>query len=217
MSGQAPLHVIPWLLSRASGIVALGAVSASVLLGLALAAKAIPARWRRTAGPLHRQVALLAVTAILAHALLLLGDAWLAPGWRGLAVPFALSYRPAFTGLGVIAAYLALLLGPSFYLRRRLGARRWRVLHRLTVAIWGLAVVHALGSGTDGGSLWLRVLALLPLPGVVYLLVARTFGPRLHAVPTAARAPAGRRGGRAELERRPVARELEAERRAAPG
>jgi methionine sulfoxide reductase heme-binding subunit len=62
--------------------------------------------------------------------------------------PFALSYRPAFTGIGIIARYLAVLLGASFYLRRRLGTRRWRSLHRLTVVIWVLSAGHALGAGS---------------------------------------------------------------------
>ncbi len=217
MSAGSPLDHIWWLVSRASGVVALGAVSLSVLLGLALAAKALPSSRRRSAAGLHEQLALLALTAITAHALALLGDGWLAPGWRGIAVPFALHYRSLFSGLGVIAAYLAFLLGPSFYLRKRIGARRWRQMHRLTVAIWVLGVVHALGTGTDGAAIWLRVVALLPLPGVVYLLVLRALAPRPHAVPAVGRPLGTARGGRHGVARRPVSRELEPEGGAASG
>jgi hypothetical protein len=71
-----------------------------------------------------------------------------------IADPFARAlllggFRPtvAGTGAGIIAGYMAVLLGPTFYLRRRLGARRWRRLHRLTPLIWVLAAVHTLARG----------------------------------------------------------------------
>ena len=126
---------------------------------------------------LHEHIALVALIAIAVHGLALLGDNWLKPGWRGITVPFALSYRPSFTGLGIIAGYLALLLGPSFYLRRRLGVRRWRKLHRATVVVWVLGVVHTLGSGSDGGKLWLRAVVLAPVIPIVYLMLLRLGSP----------------------------------------
>ena len=99
---------------------------------------------------------MVALVAIAVHGGSLMGDAWLRPGLAGITIPFALHYRPGFTGLGIIAGYLAVLLGPTFYLRRRIGTRMWRRLHRLTPLIWMLAAVHTLGSGSDASSLWLR-------------------------------------------------------------
>ena len=131
MSRAQPLRYVWWLVSDASGIVALVLISASVMLGLAMAARVLTRPSLKRACPrLHEQVALTALAAIAVHGLALLGDHWLKPGWRGITIPFALSYRPGFTGIGIIAGYLAVLLGPSFYLRRRIGARRWRTLHR---------------------------------------------------------------------------------------
>ena len=112
------------------------------------------------------------------HGLALLGDGWLKPGWRGIIVPFALGYKPGFTGIGIIAGYLAVLLGPSFYLRRRIGVRRWRTLHRATVIVWILSAVHALGAGSDAPRLWLRAVVLVPVAPIVYLLIVRTLGAR---------------------------------------
>ena len=60
-----------------------------------------------------------------------------------------MDHEPLFTGLGIIAGYLAALLGLSFYVRRRIGAKRWRTLHRCTVLVYVLGVVHTLGAGTD--------------------------------------------------------------------
>ena len=174
MKPAAPIHLIWWLVSRASGIIALVLISLSVLMGLAMAARVLgrPAI-KRAVARLHEHVALVALVAIAVHGLALLGDQWLKPGLRGIAVPFALSYRPSFTGLGIIAGYLALLLGPSFYARKRIGARRWRKLHRFTVAVWILSVVHTLGSGSDRSKLWLQCIVLAPVVPIVYLLVLR--------------------------------------------
>lgn len=174
MNSAQPLQYLWWLVSRASGIVALVLISVTVVFGLAMAAKALrrPAH-KRAVMRLHEHLALTALAAIAVHGLALLGDHWLKPGWRGIAIPFALSYRPGFTGAGIIAGYLTLLLGPSFYLRRRIGARRWRALHRGIVIVWVLSAVHALGAGSDGTTLWLRILVLSPIPAIAYLLVLR--------------------------------------------
>ena len=177
MTRSHPLRYVWLLISSASGIVALVLISASVVLGLAMAARVLtrPGH-KRTAARLHEHLALAGLTAIGGHGLALLGDRWLKPGWQGLTIPFALHYRPAFTGIGIIAGYLALLLGPTNYLRRRIGARRWRTLHRATVIVWVLSAVHALGAGTDGAKLWLRVVVLIPVAPIIYLLVVRLSG-----------------------------------------
>ena len=210
----APLHVIWWLVSRASGVIALVLISLSVIMGLAMAAKVLrrPAL-KRAAVRLHEHVALIALAAIAIHGAALLGDTWLKPGLRGITVPFALSYRPAFTGAGIIAGYLAVLVGPSFYIRRRIGAKRWRALHRATALVWILAVVHALGSGSDAAAVWLRAVVLVPAVPIVYLLVLRGLSPRRagqsasasgrsERVPTLAQVPREARRPRHDEQRR---------------
>ncbi len=174
MQLSVPIHDLWWLISRASAVIALVLITATVLLGLAMATRTLrdPGR-RRTAMKLHEDIALVSLAMIAVHGLTLLGDAWLKPGLSGIAVPFSMPYRPLYTGLGIIAGYLALLLGPSFYLRRRIKARRWRKVHRLTPVVWVFAVVHTLGAGTDSGSLWLRAIVLSPIPVLAYLLTVR--------------------------------------------
>jgi methionine sulfoxide reductase heme-binding subunit len=169
-----PLHYLWWLISRASGVVALALVALSVLMGLSMAARAIPRPgWKRTIARLHEHVALTALAAVGLHGVSLLGDAWLKPGLRGIAIPFALHYRPGFTGAGIIAGYLMVLVGPSFYVRRRIGAGRWRKLHRMSAAIWILSVVHTLGAGSDAAALWLRAVVMAPVAPLAYLVVLR--------------------------------------------
>ena len=89
--------------------------------------------------------------AIAVHGITLLGDHWLDPGILGITVPFVIDHEPVFTGLGIIGGYLAAILGLTFYVRRRVGTRRWRNLHRLTPVVYILGVIHTLGAGTDAG------------------------------------------------------------------
>lgn len=215
MKPAEPINYLWWLVSRASGIVALVLISLSVLMGLAMATKVLRRPGvRRAVARLHEHVALVALVAIALHGVSLLGDQWLKPGWRGITVPFALSYRPSFTGLGIIAGYLAALLGPSFYLRRRIGARRWRKLHRATIAVWALAVIHTLGAGSDRSKLWLQCIVLAPGVPVVYLVVLRLLpgearDPRRPQRPASARSSAIDHSGRSHRppapERQPIA------------
>jgi len=179
MSAKDPSAYIWWLVSRASGIVALGLVTAAVLVGLTLAGRVLRRPGlNRTLMRLHEHLALVGLGAIAVHGLALLGDPWLHPGARGLAIPFAMSYRPLFTGLGIIAGYLAAVLGLSFYLRRRIGVKLWRRLHRATLLVWVLGVVHTLGGGSDAATSWLRSFVLLPAIPIAYLFVLRIFPSR---------------------------------------
>lgn len=112
------------------------------------------------------------------HGLSLMADPWLRPGLSGVTIPFTMSYRPLYSGLGIVAGYLAALLGLSFYARRRIGVKRWRKLHRATVLVWVLGVVHALGAGSDAATQWLRAFVLLPSIPIVYLTVLRVLQSR---------------------------------------
>ena len=122
-----PMDYAWWLASRASGIVALVLIALSVAIGLAMAAKA----FRKPGLPriliaVHEHAALAALVAIAVHGITLLGDSWLNPGPVGIAVPFVMDHEPVFTGLGIVGGYLAAILGLTFYIRRRIGTRRWR-------------------------------------------------------------------------------------------
>ena len=185
-----------WLASRSAGIVAFVLIATAVVLGLVMAGKMTSRPGlKRNLVKIHEQVALAALVAIGAHGVLLLGDGYLRPGNTGISIPFTLPYRPLWTGMGILAGYLALILGPTFYLRRRIGARRWRQIHRATVVVFVLAVAHSLGSGTDGASLWFWVMVFACAALVAGLLVVR-YGrkaprrakppPRPAPVPTAA-------------------------------
>ena len=136
------------------------------------------------------------------------------PGSAGLTVPFTMGYRPLFTGLGIIAGYLAALLGLSFYVRRRIGVKPVAAgctARRCSSGCSG--VVHTLGAGTDAATVWLRAFVLAPAIPIVYLLVAR-FWPQ--AVARRRRGCARRRPRRSPPRAPPAAADTQrAERRAA--
>lgn len=181
-----------WLASRSAAIVAFVLITTAVVLGLLMASKVVKKPgMKRNLVKVHEQVALAALVAIGAHGVLLLGDAWLKPGITGITIPFTLEYRPLWTGLGIVAGYLALLLGPTYYWRRRIGSRRWRQIHRATVVVFVLAVAHSLGSGTDGASTWFRVMVLGSAAIVLALVALRyTRAPRRAKSRRAASRPA---------------------------
>ena len=174
MTAPDPTAHAWWLASRASGITAFLLVSCSVLIGLAMATKMLRGRVKAPVlVKLHEHLALAGLVAIAVHAIALLGDAWLNPGPTGLLVPFAMDHEPLFTGLGIIAAYLAALLGLTFYVRRRIGTKRWRALHRLTLVVYVLGVIHTLGAGTDAATPWLQAILLLTGAPILFLALLR--------------------------------------------
>jgi sulfoxide reductase heme-binding subunit YedZ len=170
-----------WITSRAAGISALVLASVAVAAGLAIGGGPLRGRAAQVRS-LHEALSLATLAALALHALALLGDGWLRPGLSGIAVPFAGSYRPLWTGLGIIGGYGLAALSLSYYFRARIGVARWRRLHRFVAAFWLLGVVHTLGAGTDAGQPWMLALtAVVVLPPLILL------GLRLHV-----RLPVGR-------------------------
>lgn len=168
---------LPWLASRALGVVAMLLLGTTVGLGLFMAGRlssrpGAMARLRR----FHEAAAIVTVGFIGAHGGVLLFDRFLHPGLVGVTVPFTMHYRPLFTGLGVVAGWGAAALGLSFYARRRIGVRRWRRLHRLMIVVYLLSLTHVVGAGTNGLSRWmLMTLSVLTAP-VVFAFSLRLLG-----------------------------------------
>lgn len=185
-----PFHYTFWLASRAAGIVGFIALGLVALLGLVNALKLVDVRTAARLRPYHERLALTGLACITAHGLLLLGDSYLKPSITQLAVPFTLSYRPLWTGLGIIAFYCLAAFGLSFYQRRRLGAKRWRSAHRFASIAFILGAIHALMAGTDARSPLLLGIILFFLAAIVIMGAMRALGmPAKKAPRTQARRP----------------------------
>lgn len=150
-----------WALGRGTGAVALALFTVTLVLGI-VARSGRPALGLGRFGiaELHRTAALTGVALVTVHVVSLLFDPYAQLQVVDLAVPFLGSYRPVLLGLGTLAVDLLLVVTVVSLLRHVVGARVFRAVHWLTYVLWPLALVHALGTGTDAGSLWLQGLAV---------------------------------------------------------
>lgn len=163
----------PWWIARASGVTALVALSLDVSCGLMLSTGAGKA-WlpRGLAVELHRWLSPITLALVAGHAAILLVDGAVPFDALDLLVPFVAPYRPAAVGVGVIAAYLAVVVHVSFALRKRIGTRWWRRLHALSFVSYAGALIHTLAAGTDAARPWMLAVVGPPVV-VVFALLAR--------------------------------------------
>jgi sulfoxide reductase heme-binding subunit YedZ len=106
----------------------------------------------------HRALALLTVLTMGGHLLLVFLDQFTKFNVLEVLVPFVTSYRPFWTGLGIIAAYAVVAVFASFYIRGNLGYRMWRYIHYATFGIFLAALFHGTSVGTDASAIWARLL-----------------------------------------------------------
>jgi sulfoxide reductase heme-binding subunit YedZ len=164
-----------WITSRAAGGAALLLASASVAIGLMISARRTATN-KRDLRSVHEALSLSALAMVVIHGLSLLGDAYLDPGLAGIAIPFVSFYRPLWTALGILAGYGLALLGLTYYLRDRIGASRWRRLHRLTALFWVAAIVHTIGAGSDAAEPWFLAISGAFVVPAALLLALRWLG-----------------------------------------
>jgi methionine sulfoxide reductase heme-binding subunit len=175
-----------WITSRAAGTMALLFSSIAVAVGLTMGGKLLKRRGAdlRVA---HEALSLATIVALAVHAVALLGDSFMHPSLADVTIPFASSYMRVWTTIGIVGGWLMIILGLSFYARRRIGQQRWRRLHRFTALAWLLGLAHSLGEGTDAGEAWFLVAtAVVTVPALV-LLVVRLAGAQRTAAAGAAR------------------------------
>ena len=164
-----------WITSRAAGAAAMLLASASVAVGLMMSSKRKDAN-KRDLRAIHEALSLITLAMVALHGLSLLGDSFFHPGLSGIAIPFVGSYRPIWTGIGIIAGYGLAALGLTYYLRDRIGAARWRRLHRLTAIFWLLAIVHTVQAGSDAAQLWFLAIGGAVVIPAALLLALRWLG-----------------------------------------
>jgi len=166
-----------WYAARASGIAAYVVLSVVVSLGLGLGGKAQNKRWPRfSIEDIHRFGGLLVGSLVTIHVLTIAMDSFLPFSIVNLVVPFTAKYRPIWTGLGIAAAEILLALAVTNHYRKRLPYRFWRTAHYLNFAVWGLASLHGLMSGTDRGVWWLAIIYGVCFAAPVMLLFWRFGG-----------------------------------------
>ena len=140
-----------WYANRSLGWVSYGLLWTATCLGLSLSGRVVRGRTAGLLAELHRFSAGLALGFLAVHALALLGDRYVGTDVVGVLVPFRFPERSTWVGLGQLAAYAAVAVYGSVWVRRRAGYRFWRALHYAAFGAYGLATLHLLGAGTDVG------------------------------------------------------------------
>jgi DMSO/TMAO reductase YedYZ heme-binding membrane subunit len=173
-----------WYVIRATGIIAYVLLAISVVLGLLITGRVVPSgRPRVDVYEIHLFTSLLALAFALAHALSLLLDNFVTFSPVQILVPFTSNYRPFSVALGIVGIYLTAAVYGSFWIRRRIGYRRWRVFHYMTFAAFVLLTIHGILSGADAHTAWMIVIVIAACLTVTALTI-------YHAAPAR---PASRR------------------------
>jgi sulfoxide reductase heme-binding subunit YedZ len=148
-------NTLLWYTARAAGMVSLVFLSAAVVLGLLARMRVEGRRWPRfLTAAVHRDLALLSLVFLALHIVTAVVDPFTSLGLGAAVVPFGSYYRTFWLGLGTLSVELMLAVVVTSLLRRWIGRRTWRAVHWLAYAVWPMAVVHGLGTGTDAFSLW---------------------------------------------------------------
>lgn len=150
-----------WYITRAAGWVAYFLLWFSMVWGLVIPTKF----FERYLSPtfvvdFHEYISLLAIGFVVLHVSVLLIDQYLPFTLVQILVPFMSTYRPLWVGLGVIGAYLGLLVTITFYLRKRIGQKRFKSIHTLSIVGYLSVVLHAFFAGSDSS---------LPAVQLIYL------------------------------------------------
>ena len=173
-----------WYLTRATGLVALVLLTASMALGLLSSV-----RYQRPAWPrfvivgLHRNASLLALVFTGLHIVTTLADSYAPIKVQDVVIPFISAYRPLWLGLGTVAFDLMIALIITSLVRTRISYRSWHLVHWSSYLCWPVAVLHGLGTGSDTPVTWVLGLTV----GCVALIAGLTgwrlgYGWPTHAI-----------------------------------
>jgi sulfoxide reductase heme-binding subunit YedZ len=164
-----------WYLTRATGLVSLVLLSATVVLGVVASVGWTTERWPRfLSQAVHRNLSLFCLVLVGLHVVTTVADGYVPIGYLDAVIPFQTPYRPLWVGFGALAFDMLLAVAITSGLRRRIGTRAWRNVHWLAYVCWPIALLHGLGSGTDA-----RLSLALIITGLCVASVVGAVGWRL--------------------------------------
>lgn len=163
-----------WYASRAAGIAAYLCLWIGLVGGLLMSSAwfdGIVNRARLLA--IHQTASITGIVLGFGHALILIPDRWTHFGPIDVLVPFGSYYERVDVAIGTLSLYLSAIVVGSFWLRRRLGMRLWRLLHYSSFLAFSGALWHGIRVGTDSNEPWLIGLYFVTSSAVVFALVLR--------------------------------------------
>jgi predicted ferric reductase len=191
---------IYWYLARGSAFVAFSLLWLSMVFGLMITNR-VARLW--PGGPiafdLHQYFSLLGLGFGLFHALILTGDQYIKAGLYQVFLPFAYqNYKPIWIGIGQLALYAWIIVIASFYLRKKIGNKLWRMIHFVSFLAFSLVLVHGVVSGSDSQQAWANFFYWFSGGSVLLLLFYRIMVTTGNQKPSQRNSTAGR-NSRGEL------------------
>ena len=169
---------VAWLVARAAGLVAFALLTISVTLGLALSTRLLGGRRGKMLLGWHQTIMWTGLAMVGLHGTALALDPVMRFGFTGVLVPGLAPWRPLPVAAGIVTGWIMLTLATSFHVRRRIGQRRWRLMHYASFAGFAIGLYHALNVGTDlTGTRGLIFAGIVAAP-VLWLVYARILLPR---------------------------------------
>jgi methionine sulfoxide reductase heme-binding subunit len=166
--------MLAWYSVRALGFLAYIVLSASVLYGLLLSTKILDSIAHRPVSfSLHKDLAIVGMILAAFHGGLLTFDQSFNFTPAAILVPFNSPYAPVTVGIGQLTFYGSIVITLSFYVRRHIGQRAWRLLHYVTFLSFIGATFHGIASGSDSGQRWAFYLYLGTVALAIFLLTYR--------------------------------------------
>jgi sulfoxide reductase heme-binding subunit YedZ len=173
-----------WYATRASGIMALVLLTATMVLGLVTTTRVKARNWPGfVQQELHRRISIIAVVFVAIHVLTSVLDTFVSISWLSIVVPFTSSYARLWVGVGAISLDLMLAVFVSSLLRPYIKPGTWRALHWLAYVSWPVALAHTFGMGTDSREPWVIALGVVCAAAVAGGVLWRLMRPGTTAAP----------------------------------
>jgi DMSO/TMAO reductase YedYZ heme-binding membrane subunit len=172
-----------WYVTRGAAATAYLLLTAVMAFGIILSFRGLEGLmrgWR--VYDLHQVLTLLLLGFVGLHLATLYLDPFEPFSLLKLVWPFAETYRPLGTALGVLTLYLLVLVALSSWGRRLLSTRLWYLLHLASYVAFVLVTIHGLLTGADSRTPWM----LGVYTGSSALVVILTLG-RIYFATQAAR------------------------------
>lgn len=175
---------IAWFISRGAGIASYLLITGSMIYGLMIttrtASGAVPAP---VTFSMHEFISWLGLALALTHAVVLMWDRYIKYSPANILIPFNSSYRPVWIGIGQVAFYISALVIASFYAKKRIGHKAWRMIHYISFVTFLLVTLHGIQAGTDSNTTAMQIVYITSLATVLFLTVIRILTAKLAKAP----------------------------------
>jgi sulfoxide reductase heme-binding subunit YedZ len=177
-----------WYGARTAALAAYIVLSLALLTGMALRTALLSSLARnRAVLAVHSFLSWFWVPLVGVHVVALVLDATARIGIADLVIPFVSAYRGDIgnhnrgVSLGTIGFLVLMLVLFTSLLRRRMSARLWRWIHRLSYPMFVVFLLHAQLVGSDFSRTWVSVLGWATLGSLAMLALPRAAGGRVGA------------------------------------